>query len=95
MGTPSTARLVPHLSPPKPPPIKPPGTQSVHNVVLGDILIKTWYGSYYPEELVGKDIYKLYVCPWCFKYTRDAIPYSGHIVRPQSLLWSDVFALVD
>lgn len=80
MGTPSTARVVPHLSPSKPPPLKAPANLNVDHVVLGDLLFRTWYPSYYPEELVGKGVDKLYVCQRCFKYSRDVVPFLGHLV---------------
>ncbi|KAI9873801.1 MAG: hypothetical protein M1830_010591, partial [Pleopsidium flavum] len=34
--------------------------RNVQNVVLGDILFKTWYPSFYPEELVGRETERLY-----------------------------------
>lgn len=54
--------------------------RNVHNVVLGDILFKTWYPSFYPEELVGRDLERLYVCQWCFKYSKELMPYLAHVV---------------
>ncbi|KAK8242541.1 acyl-CoA N-acyltransferase [Phyllosticta capitalensis] len=51
---------------------------NVINVVLGDLLIKPWYPSFYPEELVGRKIERLYVCQWCFKYSKELIPFLGH-----------------
>ncbi|PGH12380.1 hypothetical protein AJ79_04328 [Helicocarpus griseus UAMH5409] len=53
--------------------------RNVHNVVLGNILFKTWFHSLYPDELVGKDTERLYVCRWCFRYSCDEEPYLGHI----------------
>lgn len=53
---------------------------NVQQVVLGDILFRTWYPSYYPEETVGRDIDRLYVCQWCFKYSRDVVPFFAHRV---------------
>lgn len=53
--------------------------RGVKRVVLGNILFKTWYHSIYPEELVSKDTDILYVCPWCFRYSTDAISYTSHI----------------
>ena len=53
---------------------------NVKHVVLGDILFKTWYPSFYPEELVGRELERLYVCPCCFKYTKDLVPYLAHKV---------------
>ncbi|KAI4204752.1 MAG: hypothetical protein LQ346_001576 [Caloplaca aetnensis] len=44
---------------------------NVQQVALGDIVFRTWYPSYYPEEIVGRDIDRLYVCQWCFKYCRE------------------------
>lgn len=58
----------------------PKASRNVLNVVLGDIVFKTWYPSFYPEELVGKEIERLYVCPWCFKYTKDVKPFLAHFV---------------
>jgi hypothetical protein len=53
---------------------------NVREVVLGDMWVKPWYRSYYPEELVGQTLDTLYVCQWCFKYTKDLLPYVGHQV---------------
>ena len=53
--------------------------RNVNSVVLGDLLIKTWYRSSYPEEIVGKGtIDRLYVCKWCFKYTSDLSSFRAH-----------------
>ncbi|KAJ9649042.1 SAS complex subunit [Coniosporium tulheliwenetii] len=52
---------------------------NVRNVVLGDLLIKPWYTSFYPEELVGRQVDRLYVCQWCFKYSRELMPFLGHV----------------
>lgn len=79
MDSPTTVRIVPHLSPSKPPPLKAVADRNVRYVVLGDFLFKAWYPSYYPEELVGKEVDKLYVCQWCFRYTKDIIPFLGHV----------------
>ncbi|KAL9602948.1 MAG: hypothetical protein Q9219_001473 [cf. Caloplaca sp. 3 TL-2023] len=51
---------------------------NVQHVVLGDLLFKPWYPSYYPEEFIGKDVDRLYICQWCFKYSRDLVPYLAH-----------------
>lgn len=53
----------------------------VRSVVLGDVHFKTWYPSFYPDELVGKRLDRLYVCKWCFKYCNDVGPYLVHLVR--------------
>ena len=58
-----------------------PADLNVHNVVLGDILFKTWYPSFYPEELIGRELERLFVCQWCFKYSKDIMPYLAHTVR--------------
>ena len=62
-----------------------PADLNVHSVVLGDVSFKTWYPSYYPEELVGREIDRLYVCHWCFKYSRNITRYQAHRVRHSSL----------
>lgn len=60
--------------------------RNVQNVVLGDIFFKTWYPSFYPEELVGRDTERLYVCRWCFKYSKEVMPFSAHVVsRPNKI----------
>ena len=54
---------------------------NVLNVVLGNLLIKPWYPSFYPKELVGQRTERLYVCQWCFKYSKELVPYVSHLVR--------------
>ena len=90
MGTPSAARIIPHLSPSKPPSLKGPADRNVHYVVLGNLQFKPWYPSFYPEELVGKEVDKLYVCQWCFKYSKDVLPFQEHVV---SRLWFLIFVV--
>lgn len=58
-----------------------PADRNIKEVVLGDVQFDTWYPSFYPEELVGREIDRLYVCQWCFKYSKDRTPYVSHIVR--------------
>ena len=58
---------------------------NIRKVVLGDILFDPWYPSFYPEELVGREVERLNVCQWCFKYSKDLIPYLAHIVRKHSI----------
>lgn len=53
---------------------------NVLKCVLGDVLIRPWYPSFYPEELVGRKTEWLYVCKWCFKYSKELMPFLGHIV---------------
>lgn len=60
---------------------KPIADRNVQNVVLGDILFKTWYPSFYPEELVGRDLERLYVCQRCFKYSKELMPFLAHVVN--------------
>ncbi|KAK2792249.1 hypothetical protein FQN52_003726 [Onygenales sp. PD_12] len=57
---------------------KPGPDRTIQQVVLGNILFKTWFHSLYPEELVGRDTDRLYVCQWCFRYSCDESPYLGH-----------------
>ncbi|KAF2835598.1 hypothetical protein M501DRAFT_961629 [Patellaria atrata CBS 101060] len=52
---------------------------NVQEVVLGDLLIKPWYPSFYPEELVGAGTERLWVCKWCFRYSVDAGSFVGHV----------------
>lgn len=54
---------------------------NILNVVLGHLLIKPWYPSFYPKELVGQRTERLYVCQWCFKYSKELVPYVSHLVR--------------
>lgn len=60
-------------------PIKPPPVRNVLNVVLGDMLFPTWYPSFYPEDLVGKECQDLHVCRWCFAYSKELAPYLAHV----------------
>lgn len=62
---------------PKRPTIAEP---NVHNAVLGNLLIKAWYPSFYPEELVGPRSDRLYVCQWCFRYSKELMPFLRHVV---------------
>ncbi|KAF2807893.1 histone acetyltransferase, MYST family [Mytilinidion resinicola] len=59
---------------------RPSMDPNVHNAVLGSLLIKPWYPSFYPEELVGREVERLYICQWCFKYSKDLInEFLGHL----------------
>ncbi|KAF1835032.1 hypothetical protein BDW02DRAFT_568451 [Decorospora gaudefroyi] len=60
---------------------KPPAGPNVLEVVFGSLLIKPWYPSFYPEELVGRRVERLYVCQWCFKYSKELVGFLGHLVR--------------
>jgi histone acetyltransferase HTATIP len=64
---------------------KPPAGPNVLEVVFGSLLIKPWYPSFYPEELVGRRVERLYVCQWCFKYSKELVGFLGHLVSPSSL----------
>lgn len=59
---------------------KPAATPNVLEVVFGSLLIKPWYPSFYPEELVGRKVERLYVCQWCFKYTKELTGFIKHLV---------------
>lgn len=55
--------------------------KNVENIVLGNLHIKPWYPSFYPEDLVGgRKTDWLYICQWCFKYTSELLKYSAHCV---------------
>src|ERR1700761_4539820 len=52
---------------------------NVANVVIGNLHVKPWYPSFYPEEMIGgRKTEWLYVCQWCFKYTHEIMKYSAH-----------------
>lgn len=69
-------------------PKKPPAAPNVLEVVFGSLLIKPWYPSFYPEELVGgRSVERLFVCQWCFKYSVQLNPFLGHLVRFSSSLF--------
>jgi histone acetyltransferase HTATIP len=57
-------------------------TPNVLEVVFGSLLIKPWYPSFYPEQIVGRKVERLYVCQWCFKYSKELISFLGHLVCP-------------
>ncbi|KAH0003210.1 hypothetical protein KCU78_g14025, partial [Aureobasidium melanogenum] len=59
-------------------PKKSPTEPNVLNVVLGNIQIKPWYPSFYPEDLVGRKAERLYVCECCFRYSKELMPYLAH-----------------
>lgn len=61
-------------------PSNPTMENNVQNVVLGDLLIQPWYTSFYSEELVGRQVGRLFVCQWCFKYSKELMPFLGHVV---------------
>jgi hypothetical protein len=57
---------------------KPSPGPNIREVVLGSLLIRPWYPSFYPEALVEKGLERLYVCPWCFKYSKELMGFLGH-----------------
>ncbi|GAB7344418.1 hypothetical protein MBLNU457_2269t2 [Dothideomycetes sp. NU457] len=61
----------------RPPPSEP--SNNVQHVVLGNLLIKPWYPSFYPEEIIGRKTERLYVCQWCFRYSKELMPYLSHM----------------
>ncbi|GAB1742344.1 hypothetical protein NU219Hw_g7894t1 [Hortaea werneckii] len=75
------------LSPTRPANRPPASMQgSVANLFLGNLHIKPWYPSFYPEDLVGgRKAERLYVCQWCFRYTPEIMKYSAHCLYAQNL----------
>ncbi|KAH0543290.1 hypothetical protein FGG08_002353 [Glutinoglossum americanum] len=60
-----------------------PRDRTIQNVVLGDILFKTWYPSFYPEELVNNNCSetdRLYDMAPAGRLIYDKEPYSVHEV---------------
>ncbi|KAK0947052.1 SAS complex subunit [Friedmanniomyces endolithicus] len=56
-----------------------PQEPNVANVVMGNLHIKPWYPSFYPEDMVGgRKTEWLFVCQWCFRYTSEVEGYSAH-----------------
>ena len=82
------------LEEPQKHPTDPPAL-NVHEVVLGSLIINPWFSSEgYPEELVGKQANRLYVCQWCFKYTKELLPFLQHLVSahaayPEAMVVAD------
>ena len=61
-------------------PHTPKARRNVLDVVLGDTIFSTWYPSFYPEEIIGREAQRLHVCQWCFKYSKEPIPFAAHVV---------------
>lgn len=57
--------------------------RNIDHVVFGQYDIVTWFYSPYPEEFVpaGALLPRLFVCPRCFKYTKDETAAGGHQVN--------------
>ncbi|KAF1848313.1 histone acetyltransferase MYST2 [Cucurbitaria berberidis CBS 394.84] len=68
-----------HTPPATPTKNMPSVDPNVLEVVFGSLLIKPWYPSFYPEELVGRRVERLYVCQWCFKYSKELMGFLGHL----------------
>jgi MYST family zinc finger domain len=69
-NSPSSARIVPSST---------TGLQrNVKEVILTDLRFDTWYSSFYPEDLVGRVCERLFVCKWCFRYSRDGAAFAQH-----------------
>lgn len=68
---------------------KKTGEVLVKEVILGNMAMTPAHGANYPVELVGKDVEKLYVCEFCFKYTDDVAKIVGHSVSPLLPLSAD------
>ena len=58
--------------------VSAPLQRNVIEVVLSDIQIQTWYPSFYPEDLIGRLVDRLFVCKHCFKYTTKVVPFIQH-----------------
>jgi GNAT superfamily N-acetyltransferase len=58
---------------------------NVDEVVFGSLPIRPWYPSFYPEELVGRRVDRLYVCQWCFKYTKELTGFIKHLVSSSNI----------
>lgn len=75
------ATLSPGITSPHRSPTKIDTTPNVANIMLGNLHIKPWYPSFYPEDLIGgRKAEWLYVCQYCFKYTPEIMKYSAHCV---------------
>ena len=69
-------------------PAKKPSTEpNVREVVLGSLLTNPWYPSFYPDELVGHTVERLYVCHRCFKYSKELMAFLGHVVCGFRVFW--------
>lgn len=84
---------IPNGAPPKDSAKKPSMDPNVLEVVFGSLLIKPWFPSFYPEELVGRKVERLYVCQWCFKYTKELVPFLGHLVSRTELSHAQIYSL--
>jgi hypothetical protein len=51
------------------------------------VLFRAWYPSRHVKEIVGREVVdgkemleRLYVCKWCFKYSKELMAWRGHTV---------------
>ncbi|KAJ4303749.1 SAS complex subunit [Kalmusia sp. IMI 367209] len=53
----------------------------VYEVVFGSLLLKPRErcDSQYPGEFLGQNTDQLYVCQWCFKYTKEPVLFVRHL----------------
>ncbi|KAK5168666.1 SAS complex subunit [Saxophila tyrrhenica] len=59
-----------------------PMPPNIANAVLGNLHMKPWYPSFYPEDMIGgRKTDWLYVCQWCFKYTSEIMKFCGHCAQ--------------
>jgi hypothetical protein len=62
--------------------------RNIDNVVLGDVMFKSWYPSWYPKEIIGEKaltgdgkgivVQTLYVCKRCFAYSKVVEEWVKH-----------------
>ena len=54
----------------------------VYEVVFGSLLLKPRErcDAQYPSDFLGQNTDRLYVCQWCFKYTKELVPFLQHLV---------------
>ncbi|KAK0673696.1 putative histone acetyltransferase [Cercophora samala] len=56
--------------------------RNIDKVVLGDLCFKTWYPSYFGKEVLDNGpgiLDRLYVCPSCFKYSKELVAWWEHV----------------
>ncbi|KAI0394430.1 acyl-CoA N-acyltransferase [Xylariaceae sp. FL0594] len=76
------------------PPGTPHSDRNIDTVVFGTVCFKAWYPSYYGKEVdpgagaggggggAKRDprlLDRLYVCPCCFKYSKELLPWWKHV----------------
>ncbi|KAF3763085.1 hypothetical protein M406DRAFT_292722 [Cryphonectria parasitica EP155] len=57
--------------------------RNIDKVVFGNVCFSTWYHSPYGTEALGEisgnSLDRLYVCPCCFKYSKELVPWWQHV----------------